>query len=475
MLLGIEQVIHGLTSMRGSERTFHLFSNFFNVPVPSFNSVRSWVYRFGLYMMQSECERRDDWIFILDHTVQLGQRKCLLILGIPEGRLKTKGYALRHQDVTVLTMDVVTSSTGEIVAEQLEKAAKKAGTPKQILSDHGSDIKKGVRLYREERPSIIYTYDVTHKMAALLKQELQKDEKWLSFLKQCGKSCKSLKQTNLYFLAPPRQRTKARYSSVAPQIQWAQKVINWQERGDYTEIDRSFVLDQQTIAAVEDEYGDSVSRLLRAMPNKTYAERDTFTKSIVEQIGNEAMERITPIIYLAAEQGRRKFFEKLGWVVAYKEELIIYAQMIDLTTLVQEQVKQEGLNQASYQKFEKNIADISLSPRACRLAKAISTYLRTEGEQMLDQQTLLGTSDIIESVIGKYKYFSSGCSIQDIGKMILTIPVFTTQLTCGLVKTAMESVQALDINKWADDLLGKSALSKRRTLSYALENDTKNT
>lgn len=39
----------------------------------------------------------------------------------------------------------------------------------------------------------------------------------------------------------------------------------------------------------------------------------------------------------------------------------------------------------------------------------------------------------------------------------------------------LESVQALDINKWADDLLGKSALSKRRTLSYALENDTKNT
>lgn len=235
------------------------------------------------------------------------------------------------------------------------------------------------------------------------------------------------------------------------------------------------MLDQQTIAAVEDEYGDTVSRLLRAMPSKTYADRDAFAESLVEQIGNEAMERITPIIYQAAKQGRRRFFEKLGWVAAYKEELIIYAQMIDLTTLVQEQVKQEGLNQASYQKFEKNIADISLSPRTHGLAKAISAYLRTEGEQMLDQQTLLGTSDIIESVIGKYKYFASGCSIQDIGKMILTIPVFTTQLTCELVKTAMESVQALDTNKWADDLLGKSALSKRRTLSYALQNDTKST
>lgn len=475
MLLGIRQVIHGLTSMRGSERTFQLFSDFFNVPVPSFNSIRSWIYRFGLHMMKRECEQRDDWIFILDHTVQLGQRKCLLILGIPEERLKTEGYALRHHDVTVLTIDVVSSSTGEIVAEQLEKAAKKAGTPKQILSDHGSDIKKGVRLYQEERPSIIYTYDITHKMAALLKQELQKDEKWRSFLQECGKSCKSLKQTNLYFLAPPRQRTKARYSSVAPQIEWAQKIINWQQQGDYTAIDRSFIVDQQTIAAVEDEYGDLVSRLLEVMSSKTYTDRDAFTKSLVEQLGNEVVERIAPIIYPAAEQGRRRFFDKLGWVAAYKEELIIYTEMINLTTLVQEQVKQDGLNQASYQKFENTIADIALSPRASRLAKAISAYLKTEGEQILDQQTLLGTSDIIESVIGKYKYFSSGCSTQDIGKILLTIPVFTTQLTCDLIKTAMESVQALEVNKWADDLLGKSALSKRRTLSYALENDTKNT
>jgi len=475
MLLGIEQVIHGLTSMRGSERNFQSFSNFFNVSVPSFNSVRSWVYRFGLYIMQSECERRDDWIFILDHTVQLGQRKCLLILGIPEERLKTKGYVLRHQDVTVLTIDVGTSSTGEIVADQLEKAAKKAGTPKQILSDHGSDIKKGVRLYREKRSSIIYTYDITHKMAALLKKELQKDEQWLGFLKQCGQSCRSLKQTNLYFLAPPRQRTKARYSNVAPQIRWAQKIIAWQRQGDYTQIDPSFTLDQQTITVVEDKLDHSIAQLLRAMPSKTYADGDAFTNSLVEQIGSEAVERITPVIYQVADQGRRTFLEKLGWVAAYKEELIMYAQMVDLITLVQEQVKQEGLDQASYQKFEKNIADISLLPRTEGLAKAISAYLRTEGEQIIDQQTLLGTSDIIESVIGKYKYFSAGCSMQDIGKTILTIPVFTTQLTCELVKTAMESVQALDINKWADDLLGKSALSKRRTLSYAFENDTKST
>jgi len=473
ILLGIEQVTYGLTSLRGSERNFELFSKFFDLPTPCFNSMRSWVFRLGLYLMQSKPECRDDWIFILDHTVELGQKKCLLILGISAEQLEARGYALQHRDVTVLGIDVVTHSTGEIVAEQLEKVAEKVGTPIQILADYGSDIKKGIRLYREKRPTVIYTYDVTHKMAALMKKELQTDEKWLSFLKQCGKVCTGLKQTNLYFLTPPRQRTKARYSNVSPQIQWAQKIIAYQRRGDYSRIDPTFTLDQQTIETVQDEFDHATALLLTTVPDKTHANRDAFTQSLVAQMGREQVERIKSVVYPAADSGRRRFDEKLGWVTEYEEELAIYAQMADLVDAVQKQVKQNGLDQASHQKFEENMAAISLSPRAQSLAEKISEYLGLEGRQIPDEQTLLGTSDTIESIIGKYKHLSSECPMHDVGKMILTIPVFTTELTCELVKTAMESVQALDVDKWADRLLGKSVLSKRRTLSCALRDDTK--
>ena len=218
MLMGIRQVTYGLSSLRGSERIFELFSQFTNTLIPSFNSVRSWMYRLGLYLTQQQQEQRDDWIFILDHTMKLGQRKCLLILGVTEEQLQTTGYVLRHQDVTVLEMDVVTTSTGELVEKQLQKVSERVGTPLQILSDHGSDIKKGVESYQKENPTVIYTYDITHKMASLLKAELHTDERWNSFLKQCGQARTSLKQTNLHFLLPPRQRTKARYSNIAPRI-----------------------------------------------------------------------------------------------------------------------------------------------------------------------------------------------------------------------------------------------------------------
>jgi len=422
-------------------------------------------------LIEQKQEWRNDWIYILDHTVKLGQRKCLLILGVTQEQLKANKYTLQHQDVTVLGMDVVTSSTGEIVKEQLEKVSRKVGTPKQIVSDHGSDIKKGVESYQKENPDTIYTYDVSHKMAALLKKELHTDEKWNDFLKQCGQVRTSLKQTNLHFLLPPRQRTKARYSSIAPRIEWGEKVIAYQQQGDYAQINPAFTLDQQTIEAVENEFGRTaalpLAMLMTTEEPKTYANQEAFTASLISSIGDKQVERMKSTIYSAAAQGRRQFDQKLGWVIEYKQELAIYAQMNRLVTIVEEQVKQNGLNQMSWQTFENNIANISLSSRAQSLAEKITYYLRAEGEQIPDDRALLGTSDVIESVFGKYKYLSSECPIRDIGKMILTIPVFTTELTCELVKTAMESVQALDVDKWADELLGKSSLSKRRMLSCA--------
>ncbi len=472
MLLGIKQITYGLSSLRGSERIFEVFSKYFNVPRPSFNSMRSWVYRLGLYLINRKQEWREDRIFIIDHTVKLGQKKCLLILGITAEQLQGGQYALGHTDVSVLGMEVVTRSTGEIVKEQLEKIGQRVGTPKQIVADHGSDIKKGVELYQEEHSDVVYTYDVTHKMAALLKEELQADERWLSFAQQCGQARTSLKQTNLHFLLPPRQRTKARYSNVAPRIEWGQKIIAYQQQGDYSQIDPTFTLDQQTIAAVEAAFGPATARSLTLSTSTaapTYANQDTFSQSLSALIGDQQFEVLKAVLYPAADKGGRQFELKLGWVAEYQEELALYAQMNRLVTMAEKQVKQQGLNQATHQVFDNHIADLSLAPRAQSLAQKISHYLRVEGQQIPTGQTLLGTSDSIESVFGKYKYLSAEGPLRDMGKMILTIPVFTTELTCELIKTAMESVSALDVDRWADELLGKSSLSQRRLLSCALE------
>jgi hypothetical protein len=74
----------------------------------------------------------------------------------------------------------------------------------------------------------------------------------------------------------------------------------------------------------------------------------------------------------------------------------------------------------------------------------------------------LASSDICESVIGKEKLFSKKSSLQEIGKSILMIPVFLTNITAELVHTAMQSVRVRDLKEWAKKTFGDSAISKRR-------------
>jgi hypothetical protein len=97
---------------------------------------------------------------------------------------------------------------------QLEAAAKLTGAPRQIISDHGSDLVAGVKMFCHNHPQTCFTYDIKHKTAAVLKRELKADEKWQSFTQLCTKTASRVRQTDLAFLSPPNQRSKARYMNV---------------------------------------------------------------------------------------------------------------------------------------------------------------------------------------------------------------------------------------------------------------------
>ncbi|MDM8561523.1 hypothetical protein QUF82_22045 [Thiotrichales bacterium HSG14] len=45
--------------------------------------------------------------------------------------------------MTILHMEVLEQSTGEVIAEILKGLSERVGPLYQIISDHGSDIKKG--------------------------------------------------------------------------------------------------------------------------------------------------------------------------------------------------------------------------------------------------------------------------------------------------------------------------------------------
>ncbi|MGJ5634978.1 hypothetical protein ABF638_38175, partial [Nostoc sp. CALU 1950] len=94
----------------------------------------------------------------------------------------------------------------------------------------------------------------------------------------------------------------------------------------------------------------------------------------------------------------------------------------------------------------------------------ICDYIVLQSSHIKDRKTFLATSDVIESLFGKYKYFSSRCPFKEMGQMLLTICLSTMNLTNTVVKNALESISFSDVEAWLAEVFGQSMLSKRKTL-----------
>ena len=62
---------------------------------------------------------RDDWIFILDHSIEFGKKQCLLVLAISLAEFRRNKCGIRHRDVEVMAVDIVESATAKSVTDIL--------------------------------------------------------------------------------------------------------------------------------------------------------------------------------------------------------------------------------------------------------------------------------------------------------------------------------------------------------------------
>ncbi len=396
-MLAIQLVTSGLLSLRATSYVFRLFQPWFDGGTPCHTVIQNWVLRLGLYNLNKAKEKRDDWIYILDHTIEFGQKKCLLILGITLESFRKNKHRITHKDVVVLGIDIVKKADAFSVKKALLKCSKITGIPIQIISDHGSNIWKGVCEYiASASRQIIQTYDVTHKASIILKKQLENNERWKEFVTNMSYTKKSLVHTILAFMAPGKPKEKARWLNLENYLVWAQSAL------------------QQA-------------------------------KKKMNQVEQE------------------KFDEKVLWIKGFKKDIKEWSNMLLMLNILKNEVKVNGLATSSLRNIEEKIEQSKIKINTLPLQETYSEITKyLEDEMPKTTGTFLGCTDIIESVFGKYKNFSAKSPMKEIGKSILTVPVFTSEITPEIIKNAMEATTTEDVNEWLKKNIGKSLLSKRR-------------
>lgn len=102
--------------------------------VPSFSTIRMWLLRVGYYNLMRPLDKTKSWLWLVDHTIQIGTQKILVILGCPIDDVPFGQRALQLSDLSrrAGTLVPMEKSNGALVETELENAAQRTGVPSRF-------------------------------------------------------------------------------------------------------------------------------------------------------------------------------------------------------------------------------------------------------------------------------------------------------------------------------------------------------
>lgn len=372
--------------------------------------------RLGLFQLTIVKQQADDWVVILDHTCQLGNQKCLIVLGIRLSHWRTLRRPLAFQDMTVLMIRVIERSTGLIVESQLREVQSEIGHIAAILSDQGSDIVNGAKLFSQpsdqepplfdvdqvalpDAPKPLVLKDFSHASSHILKGHLEADPKWQEFISQCGKTQPKVKQTVLGALAPPTQKVKGRYMNIGEIICWGVKMLG-----------------------------------------------------LLAGICGKLPKGIDPTSLKA----------KYGWLKSFDDSLAQWNELNQLRERSLQLIRVYGYSSQAVDAMRAKLSTYRSYPSSQSMADELLELARSQAVSIAPGLSYPGSSEIIESLIGKIKQIQGQHSRGGFSKMVLTIGAFLSEMSEAVVWQALQSIREIDIRAWTKATLGTTLGSIRR-------------
>ena len=357
-------IVCGIVSFRSVPRILQIFQPLLRgkMRIPHFTSVINWTLRAGVSVVKQVSRSSQPWVAIIDCSIDIGTRKALVVLRVALDALQNKQGAIGPRDCECIGLEVSHKWNGELVSDALTKIFSKSGIPSAIIKDGGTDLNKGVELFRAlntERD--IHTIDdVGHFAANALKALFATSKSFMKFLDITSKAAARIRQTNLAGLLPPKIRSKGRFQGITKVAKWAQQILD--------------LIGGKGRAPA----GSDVSKLRKAFSGlatlRPFLNRFCHTCNITDQ-------------FLAL-------------------------------------MKTEGLNESTYITAKNILGELSeKSLLRNRLSTWLEKHINIHRALSIGQMPLLVSSDAIESLFGKFKTIIQRNPRSELNRLIYVIPL----------------------------------------------------
>lgn len=140
--------------------------------------------------------------------------------------------------------------------------------------------------------------------------------------------------------------------------------------------------------------------------------------------------------------------------------LMTFVRNTTCVNQVMKMVKTQGLRAESMQACQETLGDVPVrSPIRKEVSHSLQHYLPVVESS---DSPLLGSSEVIEALIGKAKQRLEANGRSELHKSILLIPCLCGAFTQDLVAEALTTVRVQDVTTWVSENVGETMQSKRR-------------
>jgi len=370
-----------------------------DVGEPDWTTGRLWLLRVGLAKLLYPKKRATDWVWIIDHSAQIGQEKCLVIVGLRLADQPAPGACLRHEHVQLIHLRVLPDPDKHAVHRELEAACVQTGEPRAIISDHGRDIHGGVQLFQAQHPQTCEIYDIAHKGACLLKHRLENDKRWAEFTRSVGQTKVAVQQTELACLLPPHQRSKSRYMNLETLLTWSTKTV----------------------------------AVLRRPPE-----------------------------VLLAKTTKQRLQEKLGWLSRYRQALAEWSEWHAVVTTAARRIGQWGLRRGSARALARALKPLATHPSSQELVTEVVTFVAEQAASLRPGERVPASTEVLESCFGKLKEIEKDQAKNGFTGLVLSLGAIVGQTTTQIVRWALENCSVKHVGEWCKENLGTTVQAQRR-------------
>ena len=337
------------------------------------------------------------WIAIIDHSINIGTKKLFVVLRIEIDVLYKRDKAIRLEDCECIGLKICDVVNGESIKSDLEEIFKVAGNPNAIIKDTDYTLNKGVRLYSESQEKPILLIEDISHVVA-------------KSLKKEFEETKSYKQfTKLIKNGSARIRNTEIAFLTPPKLRNKARFQNVSRLGKWGEK----MMNHFNIRG-RAKKGSILERLRLAFP----------------------------------EFGKLKPF------------ILNFSKITSVTSKVMERLKTKGLEQSTYDDCKLMLKEL---PKSSQTAKSLRDWLdrHFKIQQQLSSYPMPISSDIIESLFGKFKHTIEKSPQSDMNHSILIIPLLCGKINEQKISNALNNVSQKELNEWKVKHIGKTMRMKR--------------